>query len=111
MVLAVACGISEADMARTEEAIGSTIAAQGTETGIVLQTEAVATHQYETEMAETAQAATATHIYGATATADRATRQVNAQNTLAARMQEAIALSTEQASDIYQIVESLYDMG
>lgn len=106
-----ACGLSEADMAQTSEAISGTANAQGTNTASVGQTEAAVTQQYITQEAATAQAATATEIAGLTATADKATQQAQAQETLQAQTQIAVVQATEQASRIYDVVQTLYDGG
>ncbi len=111
LIIAAACGLSEADMAQTSEAISGTANAQGTSTAKVKETETAVTQQYITEEAATAQAATATEIAGLTATADQATRQANAQETLQAQTQIAVAQATEQASRIYDVVQTLYDGG
>ena len=111
LIFASACGISEAEMQQTEEAINSAIMAESTGTAEVKETSVALTEEYESQMAETAQAVAATEEAGATATAQRAIRQVQAQQTLDAATQEAIVAATAEASDIYTIVQTLYEQG
>jgi hypothetical protein len=108
----VACGgISDEEILQTEEAIHLTSAAQSTGTASVEQTSAAATQQHETEVAETASAATETQSVIGTATSDQATRQANAQATLVEGTRVAIAEATEAVSEIYPIVQRLYKEG
>lgn len=111
VIFAAACGISEAEMQQTEEAINSTIMAESTGTAEVQQTEAAITQEYEDQMAETAAAVEATEMVAATATSQKATSQVEAQQTSEAATQKAIAAATAEASDIYSVVQALYDQG
>jgi len=118
LICVSACGPSEADLAETEAVIQSTSHAKETNTASVLQTSAAGTQKAEetqaAEAAETeqaAQAATATRSFEITQTAEEATRQANAQNTLVAATEQAKAQATEQASDIYNVVQTLYDKG
>lgn len=106
------CGPSKASLAETESAIQSTSQAQGTNTARVQQTSVAETQQFEdTQAAATAEAVTATWEFNVTQTSEQATHQANAQNTQAARTQEAIAQSTEAVSEIYGVVQALYDAG
>jgi hypothetical protein len=115
LLIVTGCGPSEVDLAETEAVVLGTSQAKSTNTARVEQTSAAGTQQFldaqETYAAETAQAATATWEFNATQTADEATRQANAQNTMVARTQEAAAQATEAVSEIYAVVQALYEAG
>ncbi|NIW46236.1 MAG: hypothetical protein GWN14_15460 [candidate division Zixibacteria bacterium] len=113
-----ACGPSEADLAETDAVIMNTSDAQSTNTMSVQHTSAAKTEQFlktqdylETQAAATSQASTATEAFQATETSVIATAKANAMNTQVAKTETAIAQATEEASDIYQIVQALYDEG
>ena len=105
------CGISDAEIAQTEEAIQSTAGAQSTGTVSAERTVAAVTQQHETEFAGTSVVATETQSAVATATADKATQQSLRQLTLAAYTEAASAEQTESVSKIYNIVQDLFDEG
>ncbi len=105
------CGISDAEIAQTEAAFNQTAAAQSTGTMSIQHTSAAATQVMGTMLAETEQAAAATQSAQETKNADRATRQAAAEQTLVAGTEVAIAESTESASEIYSVVQDLYDGG
>lgn len=107
-----ACGgISDAEIAQTEDAIQSTSAAQSTGTVSAEETRAAVTQAFETEFAGTSIAVTKTESVYATSTAERATKQANARETLAAGTETAVAEATDAVSRIYPIVQELYEQG
>jgi hypothetical protein len=102
-----ACGPSEAELAATEAYKGAE-EAQITRTMISRHTSEVATQQFLTQVANTQQigteqASTATQAFQGTRTSVSATQMKGVENT-------RIAI-TEQASNIYAIVQELYDSG
>ncbi len=102
MILA-ACGPSKAEL------LAQTATAQqismGTATAKVEATQAMATQQQETVIAETQTAATATSESIASATAFRETSQANAQLTIEAAIQQ----KTQTASSMQTLVTRLYE--
>jgi hypothetical protein len=110
-----ACGPSEADLAETEEVISQTEDAQSTETKSARQTSESATQQFQTQVANTAQAGTekASAAQAATAEAGTATAAFQSTRTSAraTQQQSTIVAQTEEAANIYGVIQALYEAG